>query len=125
MRVALPIVGVMGALLAYKGLIVGACFLGLFLAERLRPAAPLPAILADRKIARLGRNLALAAINSVFSPLVVLPLTAFAANHALAWRPAAWQGAPGLLLDLLLLDALTYWWHRANHRWPFLWRFHL
>src|SRR5262249_7199489 len=26
--------------------------------------------------------------------------------------------------DLLLLDFLIYWWHRANHRVPFLWRFH-
>ena len=25
---------------------------------------------------------------------------------------------------LLVLDAFTYFWHRANHRLPFLWRFH-
>lgn len=25
---------------------------------------------------------------------------------------------------LLILDVFTYWWHRANHRIPFLWRFH-
>lgn len=28
------------------------------------------------------------------------------------------------LAALLLLDAWTYWWHRANHEIPFLWRFH-
>jgi sterol desaturase/sphingolipid hydroxylase (fatty acid hydroxylase superfamily) len=25
---------------------------------------------------------------------------------------------------VVLLDFWTYWWHRANHRLPFLWRFH-
>jgi len=33
-------------------------------------------------------------------------------------------GWPGLGLDLLLLDFWIYWWHRLNHRWPLLWRFH-
>jgi sterol desaturase/sphingolipid hydroxylase (fatty acid hydroxylase superfamily) len=23
-----------------------------------------------------------------------------------------------------MLDFLIYWWHRANHEWPLLWRFH-
>ena len=29
-----------------------------------------------------------------------------------------------LLLGLLLLDYAYWWWHRANHLIPFLWRFH-
>jgi sterol desaturase/sphingolipid hydroxylase (fatty acid hydroxylase superfamily) len=27
-------------------------------------------------------------------------------------------------LSFLLMDLFFYWWHRANHRIPFLWRFH-
>ena len=27
-------------------------------------------------------------------------------------------------MTFLLLDLLFYYWHRANHVWPFLWRFH-
>jgi len=115
----------MADLLAYKGALVGIWFAGLFLAERFWPAAPRPPAVAGAPLARLARNLALAAINFLLSPLVVLPLTALAAGHALAWRPVCWQGWPGLALDLLLLDFLIYWWHRANHQWPFLWRFHL
>ena len=115
----------MADLLAYKGALVGIWFAGLFLAERFWPAAPRPPAVARAPLARLARNLALAAINFLLSPLVVLPLTALAAGHALAWRPVWWQGWPGLALDLLLLDFLIYWWHRANHQWPFLWRFHL
>ena len=115
----------MADLLAYKGALVGIWLAGLFLAERFWPAAPLPAAVARAPLARLARNLALAAINFLLSPLVILPLTALAAGHALAWRPVWWQGWPGLALDLVLLDFLIYWWHRANHRWHLLWRFHL
>jgi sterol desaturase/sphingolipid hydroxylase (fatty acid hydroxylase superfamily) len=28
------------------------------------------------------------------------------------------------VLGVLALDAVSYAWHRANHRWPLLWRFH-
>lgn len=73
---------------------------------------------------RWGKNAALFALNSLASPLIVLPLTAWAAAEALAWRPDAWSGVSGLLLDLLILDAFIYAWHRANHTLPFLWRFH-
>jgi sterol desaturase/sphingolipid hydroxylase (fatty acid hydroxylase superfamily) len=117
--------GPLAHLVAYKGLIVGLWFAGLFLAERVRPASPLPDIVAHAPIARLARNLALAAINFLLSPLIVLPLTALAAGHTLAWRPGCWGGWRGLGLDLLLLDFLIYWWHRANHQWRPLWRFHL
>ncbi|NIR61800.1 MAG: sterol desaturase family protein, partial [Gammaproteobacteria bacterium] len=67
------------------------------------------------------------AMNTGLSMAVVLPLTAAAAAYAPAWRPAVvpwWDGWAGLALDLLLLDFLIYWWHRANHEVPFLWRFH-
>jgi sterol desaturase/sphingolipid hydroxylase (fatty acid hydroxylase superfamily) len=38
-----------------------------------------------------------------------------------------WLSLPAaarLVLALLLIDAWTYFWHRMNHRWRFLWRFH-
>jgi sterol desaturase/sphingolipid hydroxylase (fatty acid hydroxylase superfamily) len=110
-------------LLTYKGVAVGLWLALFFAAERLWPAAPFPAS-GGWTWPRLFRNACLAAINLVLSPLIVLPLTALAAGHALAWRPGWWRGAPGLTLDLLLLDGLIYWWHRANHEWRFLWRFH-
>ena len=83
-----------------------------------------PAVNVREKLARLGRNFGLAALNLVLSPLVVVPISALAAHWALAWRPLWWSGAPGLALDLFLLDFWIYLWHRANHVLPFLWRFH-
>jgi sterol desaturase/sphingolipid hydroxylase (fatty acid hydroxylase superfamily) len=130
------------AFVAAKGVIVAAWFVLLFAGERLHPAAPRPMAVAEPwpgglpmlragGWARLGRNLALWLVNTVLSPLVVLPLTVWAAGQGtseggldLGLRPAWWSGASGLVADLLLLDVLIYWWHRANHRVPFLWRFH-
>lgn len=110
-------------LLAWKGAVVAAWLAAFFLAERLRPAAPRPAAVG-RALHRLARNGVLWGINTLLSPLFVLPVTIWAAAHGLGWRPAWWDGPPALLLDLLLFDCLIYWWHRANHVVPFLWRFH-
>jgi sterol desaturase/sphingolipid hydroxylase (fatty acid hydroxylase superfamily) len=114
-------------LLAWKGAAVLAWLLAFFLAERwrpaARPAAPAPAEPRGGWV-RIARNLGLWLTVSALSPLIVLPLTYWASGHALGWRPAWWSGGAGLLLDLLLLDLLIYWWHRANHRIPLLWRFH-
>jgi sterol desaturase/sphingolipid hydroxylase (fatty acid hydroxylase superfamily) len=73
---------------------------------------------------RLGRNLSLFGFNALLSPLIVLPVTGWASSFGTGLRPAFWSGAPGLLVDILLLDLWLYWWHRANHEWPLLWRFH-
>lgn len=118
-------------LLGWKTVAVGLWILLFFAAERLRPAAaePRPETASPHGAPaggwrRVARNLTLWLVNAALSPLVVLPLTFWAASHALDWRPAWWQGLPGLALDILLLDLLIYWWHRANHELPFLWRFH-
>lgn len=29
-----------------------------------------------------------------------------------------------ITVEIVVLDFLMYWWHRANHRWALLWRFH-
>ena len=34
------------------------------------------------------------------------------------------EGTIRFILSFLLLDYLLYWWHRVNHRYSFLWRFH-
>ena len=105
--------------LQYKGLVlIGA--LAFFLAlERIYPMARMIGGLR-----RVGRNLSLAGLNAVLSWLVVVPVSAFAAQWALGWRPEWWSGWTGLALDLLILDCWIYWWHRANHESQFLWRFH-
>ncbi len=110
-------------LLAWKAAAVAAWFLLFFALERWRPAAPEPLAVTGHW-RRVGRNLLLWALNLPLSLLLVLPLTDWASRHAPAWRPDWWGGWTGLALDLLLLDLMIYWWHRANHVAPLLWRFH-
>lgn len=114
-------------LLAYKGFAVGAWLALLFVGERLLPAAPVPEPRPGEPpggIRRLARNSGLWLINLGLSPLIVVPVAAWASANALGIRPAWWSGWPGLVLDIILLDALIYWWHRLNHELPALWRFH-
>ena len=116
------LVGLKTALVALSALI----FAGW---ERLRPAVASPLLVRRRGSStaawrRLGRNLGLFGLNLLLSPLLVLPLTAWADGFSLGLRPAFLVGTAGLVADLLLLDLWIYWWHRANHELPFLWRFH-
>ncbi len=98
-----------------------------FLLERLWPAATPPAAAASEARGgryRLGRNGGLWLCTVALSASVVLPISAWASSQPLIPRSGIWAGWPGLLLDIVLLDLWIYWWHRANHEVPFLWRFH-
>ncbi|HUK10360.1 MAG TPA: sterol desaturase family protein [Stellaceae bacterium] len=108
-------------LLALKGVLVLVWLAALFLGERLLPAAPRP---TGPGWPRLCSNVIFWGLDSGLSVLAVLPVTMWAAQHALSWRPLWWGGGFGLIADLVLLDGLIYVWHRLNHRMPLLWRFH-
>lgn len=112
-------------LLEHKTLILAVWLIFLFVAERL--------IAADKSVPstdgagtlRVIKNFALAGFNFVFSPLVIIPISLWAAGFSPAdWRPEWWNGLWALCLDILILDLWIYFWHRANHEIPFLWRFH-
>jgi sterol desaturase/sphingolipid hydroxylase (fatty acid hydroxylase superfamily) len=116
-------------LLAGKSVAIAAALLLFFVWERLWPAVDSPLLLRLGRASaaawrRLVRNLGLFGLNLLLSPVVVVPVTAWANLHDLGLRPAWWAGWPGLLADVLLLDLWIYWWHRANHEVGFLWRFH-
>jgi sterol desaturase/sphingolipid hydroxylase (fatty acid hydroxylase superfamily) len=110
-------------LLAFKGVAAGAWLALLFTAERLRPAVPFPQG-RPWAWARPVRNLVFLLISAVVSLAIVVPVSRVAADMHIGFRAGWATGATGLVFDLLLLDFLIYWWHRANHRLPFLWRFH-
>ena len=110
-----------GNLLLSKGGIVISFAIVMLVLERMFPAVRSR---VAAMLARMVKNATLFGFNALLSPLIVIPLSAFAAQHALEWRPEWWSGWTGLAVDLLLLDLWIYWWHRANHVVPFLWRFH-
>lgn len=106
-------------LVEHKAVAAGAWLALLLAGERLLPA-----------VERLGgwrrvfRNAGLWALNVGLSLAVVVPLSRWASETALDWRPEGFGGWAGLAADIVLLDFLIYWWHRANHVVPALWRFH-
>lgn len=104
----------------FKLLVVGAWFALLAAGERLAPAAKRP---RGSEAPRLARNLGLWAANTLMNPFITVPVGAAAAAFPL-WARPDWPIWVALPLDLLLLDLWTYFWHRANHEWPLLWRFH-
>ena len=92
--------------------------------ESRRPFVP-----QSERLPHAGRNLALALTNVAVLAFTVGLATATVA----AWTERERFGllfaarlSPALhfIAALLLLDCWMYLWHRANHRVPFLWRFH-
>lgn len=107
------------ALAAAKAVAVTVWIVAIVLAERL-----LPAVRRRGGWPRVLRNAGLFAVNIGLSRLAVIPITVFAAGMTLDWRPAWLDGGWAILIDLLVLDLWIYFWHRANHAFPILWRFH-
>ncbi|MCB1378939.1 MAG: sterol desaturase family protein [Alphaproteobacteria bacterium] len=105
--------------LQWKGVILLGALIAFMALERIFPLA---VMIGGWR--RVGRNLSLAGLNAVLSWLIVVPVSALAAHWALGWRPEWWGGWTGLVLDVLILDCWIYWWHRANHEFQILWRFH-
>jgi sterol desaturase/sphingolipid hydroxylase (fatty acid hydroxylase superfamily) len=104
--------------------ILGAVFAGLFLLERLFPLRRRTCSL----LRRLAANLFIAALAFGTAAIMVRPVV----RSLLGWTQARDLGliylvplpAGRAVLGFLLMDLAFYYWHRANHRWPFLWRFH-
>jgi sterol desaturase/sphingolipid hydroxylase (fatty acid hydroxylase superfamily) len=80
-------------------------------------------------LGRLVVNLAISALAFGTAMVLVRP----AALSALAWSSERPFGlihaiempvAVQFIIAFLLMDLTFYWWHVANHRVPFLWRFH-
>lgn len=119
---------------AAKGLIVAGWLIAFFVLERVRPAAKrdrFERVVPGSRLwqcigdpARLMRNGCLWLINAAGGPLIIVPVTVWASNQTIGLRPHGLAGWSGLVFDLLLLDFWIYWWHRANHEVPLLWRFH-
>ncbi|MGZ3790025.1 MAG: sterol desaturase family protein [Bacteriovorax sp.] len=80
-------------------------------------------------IKRSLTNLGLALLALPFTRLLTYPFVYSVASFA---ERSHWgilnlfklQGPFHLILGFLLLDYFIYWWHLANHRVRFLWRFH-
>jgi len=82
----------------------------------------------EPKLRRTVRNVTLSvfslAVGLAMEMLLVIPAASFAETRGLLSLFAAplWLK---MAIAVLLLDYTLWWWHRASHEVPFLWRFHL
>lgn len=111
--------------LALTVAVVATAALLLFLAER---AAPLRRQRCPW-LGELAVNLTLSALAFGVAALLVRPavLWTMGWNRRQAFGLATLVEMPAVargLLVFLLLDLSFYYWHRLNHEWPALWRFH-
>lgn len=82
-----------------------------------------------KKSERLKDNILLAIIGIPFTRFLAYPLVYKIAVKTEGQRLGLFHqlnlsNVVLFLLSFLVLDYLLYWWHRFNHRIPFLWRFH-
>lgn len=109
----------------YRIAIVVATVLALMLLERRRPLRLVSRTLWPRLIVNLGVSV-LAFVTATFcvrpTAMWLLQSTEIAGG-VLQWLPTSgwWRPVAGFLL----MDLSFYYWHRLNHRLPWLWRFHL
>jgi sterol desaturase/sphingolipid hydroxylase (fatty acid hydroxylase superfamily) len=97
-------------------------FLGI---ETLAPKRPW----RESRFKRLIFHGSIAALNTILIRLLIyVPLLLWIVYvEQQGWGISRWLGLTGwveLLATLVVLDLFDYFWHRANHRVTFLWRFH-
>jgi sterol desaturase/sphingolipid hydroxylase (fatty acid hydroxylase superfamily) len=81
------------------------------------------------RLKRVLFHVSVAALNTVIvRALIFVPLLLWLVYvEEQGWGISRWLGLVGwveILASVVVLDLLDYFWHRANHRVNFLWRFH-
>lgn len=83
----------------------------------------------QNKRARMGINLSLGLLSALVVRFSLFPLLVLLCSqvHIQSWGLLELFALPKWIhfgLSLILLDWSLYYWHRMNHKWTFLWRFH-
>ena len=83
----------------------------------------------QKRLQRLRFHLLLALFNTVLVRVFLyVPFLLWVVYvEQQGWGISRWLGLSGwleIIISLVVLDAFDYFWHRANHSYSFLWRFH-
>ncbi len=107
-------------------IIVTGAFIAISIAETWRPLRRRQ----EARARRTARNVAMAGLTAIsmaiLQPRLLFPLLAHVERNRLGLLHRIRMPAPvRVLAGVLLLDYTLWWWHWANHKVPFFWRFHL
>ena len=107
-------------------MVIASAFALMSIGEALRPLRRS----VESKPRRIGRNLATAGLAYATALLIGTPLLIPVSNWVIAHRIGLLNvgrisGTTHVVIAVILLDYTLWFWHFANHRVPFLWRFHL
>ena len=110
---------------SYPFYVIAAAFVALLLLERRFPLRMPKSRFAERFIVNaIVSSLAIAVAIIVVKPVATAVFERVTENH---WGLAPIMSSNVMIqgaLAFLLMDLSFYYWHRANHLWPLLWRFH-
>src|SRR5207248_5241526 len=102
--------------------LVPAAFLMLFLLERLIPLRRAKSRLGSRLwVNAVVSSLAIAVAVGVVRPVATAVLQFVSERDWSLTSIVSENSAVQAVLAFLLMDLSFYYWHRANHAWPFLW----
>lgn len=84
----------------------------------------------ESKLRRVFRNLTVGGVSLLLTPLLqatfLSPIASWITrDHIGLLQTVHWPRWIESLIAIVLLDYTLWWWHWANHRIPFFWRFHL
>lgn len=105
---------------------LGVGYLSLFLAERVQPLRRSKERLLPRLVVNIGVSVTALAVAAILVQPAAAAVLDFTENTSFGLiRFAGLSGPLEIIAAFLLLDLTFYYWHMANHRIPFLWRFHI
>jgi sterol desaturase/sphingolipid hydroxylase (fatty acid hydroxylase superfamily) len=98
--------------------------IGLFLFVVFENLFPKEKFKFKEKLNRTFKNIFFWLINIGITPIIILPITIFATTLNLHTTFQFENLIFQFFFHLFIYDLFLYFWHRANHEIPFLWRFH-
>ena len=106
--------------------VIAGMFAAMLIAETFAPLRRT----VESKLRRVVRNLTIGGIALAITPwlqaLLLHPTAAWIARSRVGLlQLVQWPPWVETLVAIVLLDYTLWWWHWANHRVPFFWRFHL
>jgi len=100
-------------------------FVLLFLLERLFPLRQRNRSQVERLISNVGATTLAFAVNATVVQFAAQITQQWTSDHEIGlMHLISFPGRMQFIVAFLLMDLTFYYWHRANHRFRFLWRFH-